>query len=337
MGKDGRKTVHASPGLLAWLRYRRDPLGVAGMILVGLMVAAALLAPLLANSRPVAASVAGRWMMPVFMAEGSLRAAGLTDWNAAAVDWKLMPPIPFRPEESDFTEIGSPPYQPGRRHWLGTDDRGRDILARMIWGARVSLSVGLIAEGIAVLIGILLGAAAGYYGGRVDMVISRGIEVMMNIPTFFLIITIIAFLPPSIYNIMAVIGLTGWTGVARIVRGEFLRLREQDFVLAARALGASHFRVMFRHILPNAIAPVLVIAAFGVSGAILTESGLSYLGFGVPPPTPSWGDILSQAQNYISFAWWLAVYPGAAIFLTVTGYNLVGQALRDATDPRLNR
>jgi peptide/nickel transport system permease protein len=136
---------------------------------------------------------------------------------------------------------------------------------------------------------------------------------------------------------MVTIGLTGWTGTARIVRGEFLRLREQDFVTAARALGASNRRIMFRHILPNALAPVMVLAAFGVSGAILTESGLSYLGFGVPPPTPSWGDLLSQAQNYISFAWWLVTFPGLAIFLTVTGYNLIGQGLRDATDPRLIR
>ncbi len=323
------------PWRLAWERYRRDGLAVAGLGLVLLMVLTAVGAPLLANSRPLLARVDGRWLCPALMTEQRLRIGGYLSWDEPRVTFRLMPPIPWSPEGSDFSQMGSPPYPPSRGHWLGTDDRGRDILARMIWGARISLSVGFVAVGIAILIGIVVGALAGYYGGWTDIVISRAIEVMMNIPTFFLIITIIAFLPPSIYNIMVTIGLTGWTGVARIVRGEFLRLREQDFVTAAQALGASHTRVMFRHILPNAMAPVMVIAAFGISGAILTESGLSYLGFGVPPPTPSWGDILSQAQNYISFAWWLATFPGLAIFLTVTGYNLIGQGLRDATDPRL--
>ncbi len=322
---------------VAWERYRSDPLAVAGLALVAFMAAAAVLAPLLAGSRPLLARVDGGWMAPALMSRAGLRARGLPGWDDPRVGFKIMPPVPWSPEESDFAEMGSPPYPPSRRHLLGTDDRGRDVLARMIWGSRVSLSVGFVAVGIAVLIGVVAGALAGYYGGWTDIVISRIIEVMMNIPTFFLIITIIAFLPPSIYNIMVTIGLTGWTGAARLVRGEFLRLREQDFVTAAVALGASNRRVMFRHILPNALAPVMVVAAFGISGAVLTESGLSYLGFGVPPPTPSWGDILSQAQNYISFAWWLAVFPGLAIFLTVTGYNLIGQGLRDATDPRLIR
>jgi peptide/nickel transport system permease protein len=310
---------------------------MAGLLLVLLMSGAAVLAPLLANDRPLVARVEGEWLFPALRSEAALRAAGHLSWEPPRVSFRVMPPIPWGPQSSDFAEMGSPPYPPSRRHWLGTDDRGRDILARMIWGARVSLSVGFVAVGIAILIGIVVGALAGYHGGRTDMVISRIIEIIMNIPTFFLIITIIAFLPPSIYNIMVTIGVTGWTGVARIVRGEFLRLREGDFVLAAQAMGASPARIMFRHILPNALAPVMVMAAFGISGAILTESGLSYLGFGVPPPTPSWGDIMSQAQSYISFAWWLATFPGLAIFLTVTGYNLIGQGLRDATDPRLAR
>jgi len=163
------------------------------------------------------------------------------------------------------------------------------------------------------------------------------IEVMMCIPVFFLIIALIAFLPPSIYNIMAVIGITGWTGVARLVRGEFLKLRESDFATAARATGLSDARVMFRHILPNALAPVLVSATFGVAGAILTESALSFLGFGVPPPTASWGEILSQSKRYVEFAWWLVTFPGLAIFITVTAFNLVGEGLRDAMDPRLRQ
>jgi peptide/nickel transport system permease protein len=207
----------------------------------------------------------------------------------------------------------------------------------MIHGARISLSVGFVAQGIALSIGILLGALAGYFGKRVDMVISRLIEIVMTFPTFFLIITIIAFLPQSIYNIMIVIGLTGWTGIARFVRAEFLKLKNLDFVMASRALGASHTRLIFVHMLPNAMAPILVSAVFGIAGAILTESSLSFLGFGVPPPTPSWGDVLSQSRDYIEFAWWLTVFPGFAIFLSVTAYNLLGEGLRDAMDPKLFR
>ena len=207
----------------------------------------------------------------------------------------------------------------------------------MIHGARISLSVGFVAVGIALVIGISLGALAGYFGGWVDHLISRLIEILLTIPTFFLIIAIIAFLPPSIYNIMVVIGLTGWTGAARFVRAEFLKLKRLDFIMASRALGASHSRIIFLHMLPNAMAPVLVSAVFGIAGAILTESSLSFLGFGVPPPTPSWGDILSQSRDYIEFAWWLTVFPGLAIFLSITAYNLVGEGLRDAMDPKLFR
>jgi peptide/nickel transport system permease protein len=205
----------------------------------------------------------------------------------------------------------------------------------MIYGARVSLSVGVVAVGIATVIGIVMGGLAGYFGRWVDACINRLIEILLTIPTFFLIIAIIAFLPPSIYNIMVVIGLTGWTGIARFVRAEFLKLKTMDFVLALKALGASPARIIFIHMLPNAMAPVLVAVVFGVAGAILTESGLSFLGFGVPPPTPSWGDILSQSRDYVEFAWWLTVFPGAAIFLTITAYNVMGEGLRNAMDPRL--
>ena len=246
----------------------------------------------------------------------------------------IWPLVKYSPTEYNLLEYLSPP---DARHWFGTDDSGRDVLSRMIHGARISLSVGFVAVGIATVIGILLGALAGYFGGWTDIVISRAIEIMLTIPTFFLIIAIIAFLPPSIYNIMVVIGLTGWTGAARFVRAEFLKLKQLDFITALRALGASHKRIIFLHMLPNAMAPVLVSAVFGIAGAILTESSLSFLGFGVPPPTPSWGDILSQSRDYIEFAWWLTVFPGFAIFMSITAYNLVGEGLRDAMDPKLFR
>lgn len=220
-------------------------------------------------------------------------------------------------------------------HWLGSDESGRDLLCRMIWGGRVSLSVGLVAVGIYVSIGILIGAIAGYFRGVVDLIISRLIEVMICFPTFFLILTIVAFFGPSIRNIMLIIGLTGWTGIARLVRGEFLRLVDQEFVLASRALGYSSTRIIFRHVLPNAMAPVLVSATFGIAGAILTESALSFLGLGVSKPTPSWGALLHDGREALQRAPWLIHFPGLAIFVTITAYNLIGEAWRDASDPRL--
>lgn len=221
------------------------------------------------------------------------------------------------------------------RHLLGTDATGRDVLSRMIWGARVSLSVGFVAVSIYVLIGILLGSLAGYFVGKVDMIISRIIEIVICFPSFFLILTIIAFVGNSIFNIMVVIGLTSWPGVARLVRGEFLKLRTLDFVTAARALGVSTWRIVLRHILPNALTPVLVSVSFGIASAMLVEAGLSFLGFGVQEPFPSWGQMISTGQSDVLNYWWLSVIPGLAIFISVTTYNLVGDALREAIDPKL--
>jgi len=224
---------------------------------------------------------------------------------------------------------------PGGQHPLGTDDLGRDVLARMLYGARISLLVGFVAVGISCLIGIVIGSLAGFYGGLIDAVIMRFVDIMLCFPTFFLILAVIAFLNPSIWNIMIVIGLTSWMGVARLIRAEFLSLRQRDFVLAAQALGASDARLIFRHILPNAMSPVLVSATLGVAGAILTESALSFLGIGVQPPTPSWGNMLITGKQTLGSAWWLSVFPGLAILITVLGYNLLGEGIRDALDPRL--
>jgi peptide/nickel transport system permease protein len=226
---------------------------------------------------------------------------------------------------------------PSRAHWFGTDQLGRDLLSRMLYGARISMSVGFVSVGIAVVIGTLIGTMAAYYGGRTDELLMRFVDLMLNFPRFFLLLTLIAFLRPSIFVIMAVIGLTGWMGLARLVRGEILSLKEREFVLSARALGARDRRIMLRHILPNALVPVLVSATLGVAGAILAESGLSFLGLGVQPPTPSWGNILIDGKANIEIAWWLSVFPGMAILITVLAYNLLGEGLRDALDPRLHQ
>jgi peptide/nickel transport system permease protein len=224
---------------------------------------------------------------------------------------------------------------PSWSHPLGTDDLGRDVLVRILYGARISLLVGFVAVGIATCIGILVGAMAGFYGRWVDAIIMRFVDIMLCFPSFFLILAVIAFLEPSIWNIMIIIGLTSWMGVARLVRAEFLSLRERDFVVAVRALGARDARIIFRHILPNALSPVLVSATLGVAGAILTESALSFLGIGVQPPTPSWGNMLIAGKQTLGTAWWLSVFPGLAILITVLGYNLLGEGIRDALDPRI--
>ena len=224
---------------------------------------------------------------------------------------------------------------PSMKHPFGTDDLGREVLVRMLYGARISLLVGFVAVGISTLIGIVLGSLAGYYGGWVDALVMRFVDIMLCFPTFFLILAVIAFLDPSIWNIMIVIGLTSWMGIARLIRAEFLSLRQRDFVLAAQALGVSDLRLIFRHILPNAMSPVLVSATLGVAGAILTESALSFLGIGVQPPTPSWGNMLIIGKQTLGSAWWLSVFPGLAILITVLGYNLLGEGIRDALDPRL--
>ena len=246
--------------------------------------------------------------------------------------------------------LGSPwiaPYDPIRQnlpdrllapcahHWLGTDQYGRDILSRLIYSSRISLSIGLVAVTIYVLIGTLVGSLAGYYGGWVDGLLMRLTDIFLCVPTFLLILMVIAFVGPSILNIMVVIGLTSWTDVARLVRGEILSLKEREFIQAAKVIGLKDSRIILRHLLPNAMGPLLVVATLGVGGAILTESSLSFLGLGVQPPTPSWGNMLLEGKEHLTDAWWLVVFPGMAIFLTVMSFNLMGEGLRDYMDPRL--
>jgi peptide/nickel transport system permease protein len=241
---------------------------------------------------------------------------------------------PWDPNRPDVRKILD---SPSGRHLLGTDQLGRDVLSRMLYGARVSLAVGFVSVGIAAAIGIMLGAAAGYHGGVVDASIMRLVDLMLVFPRFFLLLAVLAFLKPSIWTIMVVIGLTGWMGVARLVRAEFLALKEREFVVWSQAVGAGAFRIIWRHILPNAMAPVLVAMTLGIPAAILTESGLSFLGLGVQPPSATWGNILNEGKDAIELAWWLSVYPGVAILVTVLSYNLLGEGIRDALDPRLRQ
>lgn len=277
-----------------WRRFRRSRLALAAIGYIAAITAIALLAPLVAGTSRFA-------------------------------------PVPFAPSDVDLAARLQPPTHV---HLLGTDELGRDVLARLIHGARVSLAVGFAATAIAIIIGSLLGSAAGYYGGAIDWIVSRVIEVFLCFPFLFLVLAIVALFRPSIVTLMVALAMTTWTTVARFVRGEFLRTRELEFAQAARASGARDARIIFRHLLPNSFAPVLVAASFGVASAILTESALSFLGVGVPVPTASWGGLLASAQQNIDYAWWLAVFPGLAIFLTVAAFNIIGDRFRDAVDPR---
>ena len=263
----------------------------------------------------------------------------LTRWGfsiiAAVLLMALLAPW-LAPYDPDAIDVKTILLSPSSAHWMGTDGLGRDVFSRMMFGARISLLVGFVAVGIATVIGVILGAISGFYRGWIDVVIMRLVDVMLSIPTFFLILAVIAFLTPSIWNIMIVIGLTSWMGVTRLVRAEFLSLREREFVLSAQTLGAKNGRLIFRHLLPNSLTPIIVSSVLGIASAVLLESGLSFLGLGVQPPQASWGNILTDGKEYIQFAWWLSLFPGMAILLTVLGYNLLGEGLRDALDPRTN-
>jgi len=355
-----------------WHQLRRNRLAMSGLVIfLGFVILA---------------------LVGVFLTTGK---SPLLDPSLVRLPEKLRPPL--AKARADLLHPQELP--PLGIYLMGTDELGRDVFSRMMQGAWVSLTVGFVAVGIAVGIGIVLGGIAGYYGARplrigtilglaglfsgpfalmskkpdvflllegtgilillsttylgrkrgfvarfftlpcvsVDTLIMRAVDVMLCFPSFFLILTVVAILPPSIYNIMAVIGLTSWMGTARFVRAEFLSLREQDFVLAAKALGLSDARIIFRHLVPNAVAPVLVSATLGIAGAILTEAGLSFLGFGVPPPHATWGNILSDGKRFLFDAPWLTLIPGVAVLTVVLAFNLFGEGLREALNPRLRR
>jgi peptide/nickel transport system permease protein len=303
----------AGPLRELWKSLKRDRLAMTGLVVLFLLMIAAL---------------AGK---------------ALTEWSqildpaTVRLTDKFRPPM-ARAAAEDLPVASRPPLG---RFWLGTDELGRDVLARMLQGSFVSLSIGFIAVGLSIIIGITLGGVAGFYGDlkfgpvSVDGLLMRFTDVMLCFPTFFLILTVVALLPPSIYNIMIVIGLTSWMGTARFVRSEFFSLKEQDFVVAAKALGLPERRIIFRHMMPNALAPVLVSASIGVASAILTESALSFLGFGVQPPYATWGNILSDGKDFIFDAPWLFFIPGLSILVVVLAFNLVGEGLREVLDPRL--
>jgi peptide/nickel transport system permease protein len=343
----------------AWRRFRRRKLAMAALGYVVLMALVAILSPAIVGTKPIVCKYKGtiyfpalgyfneRWENPIFRIDGIGRQYStllkVKDPESWAI-WPLVFQDPKRPVmEGEWPgQPGNPTPnpalgigQPSRHNWFGTTQEGFDVFAVMVHGTRTALLVGFVSMGIAAAIGITIGALAGYLGGWVDMIISRLIEVVMCIPLLVLILALVAVIPnPSIWHLMVIIGVTGWTGIARLTRAEFLKLREMDFVIAARALGARTPRIMFLHVLRNALAPILVPITFGIASAILLEAALSYLGFGLRPPNISWGLLLANARDNHNL-WWLIVFPGAAVFLTVLAYNLIGEGWQEATDPRL--
>ncbi|MBL7974466.1 MAG: ABC transporter permease [Candidatus Kapabacteria bacterium] len=329
-------------------QFKKNRIGMVSLYVVIVLACIAIFADFLANEKPLIASYKGEIILPIF--KSYFVKLGVTKWDSgmATLDWKneqfdwaIFPLVPYSMETID-TSIDPNKLsdkQPSSKHWLGTDDIARDILSGILHGSRYALSIGFIAMSIALTIGIILGSVAGYFGGWTDIIISRLIEIILSLPLFFVIITFVAllqdvFIDSKLWLIMAIIGFTNWATIARLIRGEVLRVRSMEYVTASKALGFSDLRVLFLHVLPNAIAPVLVSAAFGIASAVLTESSLSFLGFGVPPTVLTWGSILSRAGNSTA-AWWVGVFPGLMMFITVSAYNLIGDALRDATDPRL--
>lgn len=328
---------------------------MAALSFVGFMVLVALFAPAIAGTKPIVCKYKGRlyfpalayfnprWENPIFYADKFRKIYPKNLQEKDPQSWAIWPLVyqdPFRRVRDGEWEgqPGSPTRDegsPNRFNWFGTNQEGIDVFAQMVHGTTIALLVGFVSMGIAATIGITIGALAGYVGGWIDLLLSRLIEVVLCVPTLILILALLAILEkPTIWHMMAVIGCTNWTTIARLARAEFLKLRESEFVQAARALGVGRMRIVFRHILPNALAPVLVPITFGIAAAILIESGLSYLGFGAPPPNPSWGTLLNSSRSNLQL-WWLVVFPGTAIFLAVLAYNLIGEGLQDATDPRL--
>jgi len=300
-------------------------------LLVGALTLLAVTAPLIATDRPwLARTDDGRLAAPAF-------AAALGLGPPPFIEVVLAAPVPHAPNAIDLDEVLAPP---SARHWMGTDALGRDLTARVVHGARVSVVVGLLSAGFAMLLGIPAGALAGYRGGWVDAVVSRVLEGFLCFPNLLLILVILATAPvwlaglSDVLRVALVLGVTGWMAIARYLRGEFIKLRSSDMVAAAHATGGGHLRVAVRHILPCSLAPVLVTASFAVGGAIALEAALSFLGLGVRPPVATWGGMLFDAREQVDRAWWLALFPGAAIFLAVLACNLVGEGIRDLLDPR---
>jgi microcin C transport system permease protein len=325
--------------------FRARRLSHWSLLLLGSLFVLSLGAELLANDRPLVMWREGRLLLPVFVRysprEFGQEGTFVVDWRRLTArlgpgDWALWTPIPWGPFESD-PALAAYPAPPDARHWLGTDDKGRDLLVRLIYGFRLSMVFALSVWLLSFALGITLGAMQGYFGGRVDFYGQRLTEVWSSIPVFFLILILIALFTPGVGLLIVLYSLFGWTGIAQYQRAEFLALRRRDFVEAARALGASPWRIMARHILPNALTPLVTFTPFSIAGGITGIAALDYLGFGVQPPTPSWGELLRQALEHFSTAWWIATYTVGSMFAVLLLLVFINEGVREAFDPHRSR
>jgi microcin C transport system permease protein len=323
--------------------FKKHKRGLWSLRVLILAILVSALAPFFSNNAPLVMKYQGKWYFPIFQTltpshlgiESPFHTIDFKELKEKSADmWALWPIIPYHPNESDRS-LDEVPSKPDSKHWLGTDDTGRDVLSRIIYGFRNALLYTVTVWFFSFLIGTVIGGLQGYFGGPIDFFVQRTIEVLSSIPTFFLMIIVVSMVQPNLLILAALSVLVGgWISISYYVRAEFLRLRQLEFVEAARAQGLSRWRIIFRHILPNSMSPIITFTPFKLTAGITGLAGLDYLGFGLPPPSASWGQLLNQAQKYIDHAWWLAVFPSLALILTLLLLNFVGEAAREAFDPR---
>ena len=324
-----------------WKIFRKSKTAIGSTIILFLLILATFLSPFIANSKPLYVKYLGVSYFPMFK-EYTAKEFGITDsisidyreLKMSKGDYSLWPIVQWDPFESN-SKVNSYPSPPSEVNLMGTDDRGRDVFTRILYGFKYSITYAVAVWFISLAIGTLLGGTMGYFGGRVDFIGQRIVEVLSTVPQFFLLIILISIFSPSLFMLIAITCIFAWIGISYYVRGEFLKNRNREFVEAARALGASDFKIIFKHILPNSLTPIITFAPFTIAAEIVGLAALDYLGFGLQVPTPSWGELLAQAQKNYTIAWWLAFYPSLSLFVVLTLLTLIGQGVRDAMDPNM--
>jgi microcin C transport system permease protein len=336
------KLIKNNDSLKKWRRFKSHKLAILSSCLLVLSCLLSFTAEFWANNKPLFLKYDRQWYFPVLK---NYHPSVFGDQQSVVVDYRdldledsrgdfaLWPIIEWSPFESN-EEVESYPSGPTSENWMGTDDRGRDILTRLLYGLRYSIIFSVLVWLITFFVGTVLGGIMGFFGGRTDFWGQRMVEILSTVPQFFLLIIIISIFKPSLFLLVLISSLFGWIGISSYIRGEFLKNRKREFVEAARALGAGHVRIFFKHVLPNSLSPIITFSPFVIAGNIVALASLDYLGFGLTPPTPSWGELLNQAQKHFTVGWWLAVYPSLALFLTLTMLSLIGEGVRDAMDPK---
>lgn len=334
------KFIKNDETLKQWRRFKSRRLAVASAWIMGICCFLSFTAEFWANSRPIVMKYQDAYYFPIFAdyhpSDLGIKSSLVINWKKLVLseeDFAIWPVINWNPYESN-KEVSYYPSEPTGLNWMGTDDRGRDILTRLLYGLRYSMTYSILVWILTFVTGTVLGGLMGYFGGRIDFWGQRVVEVLSTVPQFFLLIIIISIFKPSLVLLVLLSSIFGWISISYYVRGEYLKNRKKEFVEAARALGAGHGRIFFRHLLPNSLSPIITFSPFVIAGNITALASLDYLGFGLTPPTPSWGELLNQAQKHFTEGWWLAVYPSLALFLTLTMLSLIGEGVRDAMDPK---